>query len=157
MYGIYSVQLCRWIGGGMPQRVSAVMAHDASQPWPEAIEDHVAFTFEFANGAIATGSASWRHRLQNRLQVATRDAWICLDPATPAIGERLTIGLEQPDRIEELLLPVRDQLPRMYQHFADCVAGRAAPELSPEDAIDDLRVMEAIYESARQRRSVSVV
>jgi len=153
--GVYSVQLCRWLGGGVPTRVSAMTGHDPSRP--HAIEDHVAFTFEFQNGAIATGSASWRHRLQNRLHVATRDSWMSLDPATPAIGERLTIGLERPNRTEELGLPVTDQLPRMYQHFADCITARATPQLTAEDAIDDLRVMEAIYASAEQRRAVSVI
>ncbi|MBM0107840.1 Gfo/Idh/MocA family oxidoreductase [Steroidobacter sp. S1-65] len=153
--GVYSVQLCRWLGGGVPKQVMAVTGHDASRP--QAIEDHVAFTFEFETGVIATGSASWRHRLQNRLHVATRDSWMCLDPATPVIGERLTVGLERPNRIEELGLPVTDQLPRMYQHFADCIAGRARPQVSAEDAIDDLRVMEAIYASAQQRRAVSVM
>lgn len=154
--GVYSVQLCRWIGGGMPRHVMAVTAHDATRPWPQTIEDHVAFTLEFDNGVIATGSASWRHRLQNRLHVATRDAWMCLDPATPAIGERLTLGLDGPNRIEELTLPVSDQHPRMYQHFAACIAGRVAPQLTAEDAIDDLRVMEAIHASARQRRRVTI-
>lgn len=154
--GVYSVQLCRWIGGGMPMRVSAMTAHAAAAHWPDSIEDHVAFTFEFANGAIATGSASWRHRLQNRLHVATHDAWMCLDPATPVIGERLTLGLERPNRIEEVLLPVRDQLPAMYRHFADCIAGRATPQVTAEDGIDDLRLMEAIYASARARRVVEI-
>lgn len=154
--GIYSLQLCRWIGGGLPQRVSATTLHDSARPGPDPIEDHVAFTLEFADGVLATGSASWRYRLQNRLRVATNESWMNLDPATPVTGERLTIALEQPTRIEEHLLPVADQLVLMYQHFADCVTGRAMPQLTAQDAIDDLRLMEAVYASARSGRRVSL-
>jgi predicted dehydrogenase len=148
--------LCRWFGGGLPTRVAASAGRDAGAVWPDGIEDHVAFTLEFADGVLATGSASWRHRLQNRACVATRNAWLSLDPATPVSGERLTIGLEAPNRIEELLLPVQDQLPLMYRRFADCVRGRAAAEPAAQEGVDDLRVMEAIYRAAREQRWVEV-
>lgn len=154
--GVYSVQLCRWFAGGLPQRVSAMRSHTKGAPWAEALEDHIAFTLEFSGGVIATTSASWRHRLQNRACAATTNAWLNLDPATPAIGERLTIGLERPNRIEEVLLPPDDQLPKMYRHFAECIRGRATPELAPQDGIDDLRVMEAIYSAAHERHTVDV-
>jgi glucose-fructose oxidoreductase len=152
--GVYSVQLCRWLAGGPPRRVFASIAQRADAP--SGIDDHVAFVLEFGGDVIASGSASWRHRLQNRACVATQDAWLSLDPATPVIGERLLIGLEQPNRIEELLLPPQDQLIAMYEHFADCIRGRAKPSITGQDGVDDLKTMEGLYLAAREARWVDV-
>lgn len=154
--GIYSLQLCRWVAGRVPTRVMASASYDDARGGREGLEDHLAFLLDFGAGVTATGSASWRHRLQNRVQVATREASLRLDPATPAIGEQLEVALDAPARLETPLLPPRDQLPAMYQHFAQCVRTGSRPSIDAQDGLDDLRVVEALYAAVRSGGWVEV-
>ncbi len=153
--GIYSVQLQRWIGGGLPRRVSAMLTQ-ADDPRFARVESDVAWLAEFDGGVLATGSASWTSRPQNRVRAGFASAWVELDPATPAIGERMRIGLDGPNRIEEPMWVPTNQLPRMYDAFAAACLGRAELPLPPQQGLDDLRMMEAIMRSARERRSVEL-
>jgi glucose-fructose oxidoreductase len=153
--GIYSVQLQRWLGGGLPTRVSAFL-RDGGDPRFARVESDVAWIAEFDGGVLATGSASWRYRLQNRVRVGFAEAWVDVDPATPAIGERVRIGLDGPARIEEPAFAPVDQIPRMYDAFAEACGGRADAAVATQDGIDDLRVIEAIMQSARSGRPVEL-
>lgn len=153
--GIYSVQLQRWIAGGLPRRVGAI-AHSADDPRFARVESDVSWLAEFDGGVLATGSASWRYHLQNRLQVGFAGAWLQLDPATPGIGERMRIGLGGPTRIEEPAFTPVDQLPRMYDAFADACLGRAEVPVPASEGLDDLRMMEAIQRAAREGRPVAL-
>lgn len=154
--GIYSVQLQRWFGGGLPRRVVAQAYSAPGDPRYRQVESDIQWLAEFDGGVLATGSASWRYRLQNRARLGFADAWLDLDPATPAIGERLRLGLDAPGRIEELMLPLRDQLPRMYDAFAEACLGRTSVPVPVEEGIDDLRMIRAIREAAATGRPVEL-
>jgi glucose-fructose oxidoreductase len=154
--GIYSVQLQRWIAGGMPTRVSAFASRMPGDARFARAESDVSWLAEFESGVLATGSASWRYRLQNRARIGCTQGWLDLEPATPAIGERLRFGADQPNRIEELLHPLRDQLPKMYDAFAEACLGRAPVPVPAEEGLADLRFMDAIYRSATTDLPVSV-
>lgn len=154
--GIYSVQLQRWIAGSLPRRVSAFAHGAAGDARFAGVESDICWLAEFEDGVLATGSASWRYRLQNRARVGLAQAWLDLDPATPAIGERLRLGLDEPNRIEELMLPLREQLPLMYDGFAEACLGRAALPVPVAEGLADLRVIEALYRSARNGAPVEV-
>lgn len=153
--GTYSVQLQRWLAGGLPVEVGATVAASAD-PRFARVEADIAWWARFDNGVLATGSASWRYRIQNRLRVGCTQAWLDLDPATPAIGERLRIGADAPNRIEEVLLPLRDQIPAMYDAFAEACLGRREVPVPAQEGIDDLRMMEALLASARDGRPVAL-
>lgn len=154
--GIYSVQLQRWFGGGLPRRVSAIAHRAVSDARFAHVESDISWLAEFDDGVLATGSASWRYRLQNRTRLGFAQAWLDIDPATPAIGERPRLGLDAPNRVEELMLPLRDQLPRMYDAFAAACLGRTEVPVSARQGLDDLRMMEAIYRAARTGRGVTL-
>lgn len=153
--GTYSVQLQRWLAGGLPVEVGASIV-PASDPRFANVEADIAWWARFDNGVLATGSASWRYRIQNRLRAGCTQAWLDLDPATPAIGERLRIGADAPNRIEEILLPPRDQIPAMYDAFAEACLGRREVPVPAQQGIDDLRIMQALLTAAREGRPVTL-
>ena len=146
--GIYSLQLQRWIAGGLPVQVTAMVQKGGVDARFARVESEVHWVAEFAGGVHATGSASWRYRLQNRVRAACTQAWLDLDPATPAIGERLRIGLDGPNRIEEPQLALNDQVPRMYDAFAQACLGHSALPIDAADAQADLQFAEAVLKSA---------
>lgn len=145
--GLYSLQLQRWCAGGLPLSVRAV-AHRDDDPRYAHVESDIAWVAEFAGGVLATGSASWRYRNQNRLRIGMETAWLDIDPATPAMGERVRIGLDAPPRVEEPQFPLRDQIPRMYDAFAEACLGRAELPVPASEGIADLQMAEMIYRAA---------
>jgi len=60
------------------------------------------------------------------------------------------------DRISFLPSPRRNQFAAQFDHLAEYVAGGTDPLTPGEEGLADLRVMEAIYRSARERRHVSL-
>jgi glucose-fructose oxidoreductase len=153
--GIYSVQLQRWLAGGLPRRVSAYALHDDPARFG-GLETDIHWLAEFDRGVLATGSASWRYRLQNRLQLGFELASVEVDPATPAMGERMQVALDGPARIESPMLPLRDQIPTMYDAFADACRGRKPQPVPAEEGVADLRMMQALREAAASGRSVAL-
>lgn len=149
--GLYSLQLQRWIAGAEPTRVRAMIGHAADDPRYAKVESDAQWLAEFPGGVLATGSASWRYRMQNRLRVGSAQAWIELDPATPGSGERLRLGLDGPNRVEERMLPLLEQVPRMVDAFAEACLGRSELPLDSEDGVADLRFVEAILSAAGAR------
>ncbi|WP_374473921.1 Gfo/Idh/MocA family protein [Arenimonas sp.] len=145
--GLYSLQLQRWCAGGLPLSVRAI-SHRGNDPRFAHVESDIAWVAEFAGGVLATGSASWRYRNQNRLRIGLETAWLDIDPATPAMGERLRIGLDAPPRIEEPQFPLRDQIPCMYDAFAEACLGRRELPVPASEGIADLRMAEMVYRAA---------
>ncbi len=154
--GPYSLQLSRWAADAMPVRAQAHFVRDPGDPRFARVEQHAAWILEFANGAIATGSSSWRYHLQNHARFTTRQGWIHLDPATPGSGERARIALADPPRIEEPVWPPTDQLPAMYDDFAQAIRDGREPAVSPREGLADLLVIEAIDKAAEGGGAVAV-
>jgi predicted dehydrogenase len=150
--GPYSLQLTRWFAGTLPTRVQAFHGPAGDDARFARVEPHTGWLMEFASGLVATGSASWRYRLQNHATVAGPLGWMRLDPATPALGERLTIGRDTPLRSEEPALPARDQVPLMYDDFAAAILDGHAPQVDANEGLLDLLLIEALLASARSGR-----
>jgi glucose-fructose oxidoreductase len=69
-----------------------------------------------------------------------------------AIKQHLTIGEKKVTRT----FPKRDQFAAELDYFSDCVISDKEPEPSGVEGMADVRIVEAIYESARTRRAVQL-
>lgn len=70
------------------------------------------------------------------------------DPAVIRVSGR--------DGAEDLTTEGVDQYQLMVEHFSDCILNNNPPVRPPEDALENMRVLEAIRRSARERRRVDV-
>ena len=50
----------------------------------------------------------------------------------------------------------RDQFARELLYFSDCILSDTQPEPSGEEGLQDVRIVEALYDSARRRRPVAI-
>ncbi len=151
--GIYSVQAARCLAGEEPVEAVAFAGPEA-----HGLEHDMTWMFRFPSGVTATCSASWRYALQNRYRVACTDGWFELEPATSNGNLRLRVGRGNAGAlVEERMLPQVDQIPRMFDHFAECVAGGITPLTSGLEGLRDLEAIRAIHESARTGRAVSLL
>ncbi len=78
-----------------------------------------------------------------------------LDPAFDYAGEikrYLTVN----GKTEERKFPERDQFASELIYFADCILQNQDPEPSGVEGLADIRVVEALYRSAEERRPVAI-
>lgn len=149
--GIYSVQAARTLAGAEPVEAHAIVsaATEGGAARGE-VEDHMAWMLRFPDGLVATSTASWRYALQNRVRVMCEGGWFELEPATSNGNLRLRIGHgARGERVETRELPRVDQIPLMFDHFAECCATGATPRTPGEEGLADLEAIAKIYESAR--------
>jgi glucose-fructose oxidoreductase len=80
--------------------------------------------------------------------VGTRGS-LCMNPAFE-IAEDLVQYLTVGDKTRTRVYPARDQFAPELLEFSDCILSDREPEPSGEEGLADVRVLEAIEESARQ-------
>ena len=142
-----------------------------------AVEDTAAINFRFASGALATfmlsdtaaSSRSWEHTSQENKAYPTDENEDCYvitgtqgSLSVPTM--RLTTFARPEDRSwwtplthSTVALQRQDPLRLQMAHFAAVVRGETPPLVSVRDALQNLKVTEAIVESARTGRVVALV
>jgi glucose-fructose oxidoreductase len=78
-----------------------------------------------------------------------------VDPAyeyAMAIKHQLTVG----DKTTSRTFPKRDQFAAQLVYFSDCILKDKQPEPNGLEGLADVRIVEAIYESARVKRPIPV-
>jgi len=136
-----------------------------------AVEDTASINFRFANDALGTfmmsdtaaSSRSWEHTSGEDLRYAKAhasndDCYLIAGTLGSLAIPTMTLKRypREADRSWHKALPatvvpleVVDPLERQLAHFCDVVRGTAAPLVSAQDGLQNLRIVEAIAESAR--------
>lgn len=140
------------------------------------VEDTAALALRFEGGALGTfllsdtaaSPRSWEQTSQENPAYATypdEDCYVLAGTmgslSVPTMRLRSYAGPAdrswwKPFRTEVLELRREDPLAVQVEHFAAVIRGEARPLVSVRDGVQNLRVVEAIREAARQGRSVSV-
>nr|AGU11733.1 Oxidoreductase family, NAD-binding Rossmann fold [uncultured organism] len=153
--GIYSLNAARYLTGEEPVEVSAVEATDRSDPRFQTVEDRISFLLRFPSGIEANCVSSYSSA-HNGYRVVSADGWIDMEPATPYEGQAMRIRKDGVTTPRVLPTPRRNQFASQLDHLAECVQAGKEPIVSGEEGLADMRVIEAIYRSARERRHVSL-
>ena len=145
--GVYGVNAARYLLNEEPVAVQAWAQTDRSDPRFKETEDLINWQFRFPSGVIANGSTSFAYAATMGFEVICEEGRLVADPAAFYGGNRLTVikaGPPQPP----IPAPAGDQFAREMDWMADVVRGKA-PMVSPgEEGLQDMRLMEAILESA---------
>lgn len=150
--------------------VVAVQAFSSSATRGFAVEDTVAINLRFASGALgsfmlsdtAACARSWEQTSQENKAYASYDDEDCY-VITGTMGSLSvpTMRLKTYARAEErswwkpfevgtVGLVREDPLDRQMAHFVQVIRGTAAPQVSPRDGLNNLRVTEAITRAAKE-------
>ncbi|MBB1630110.1 Gfo/Idh/MocA family protein [Cupriavidus sp. UME77] len=151
------------------------MASNAARQFP--VEDTVAISLRFANGALGTfmlsdsaaSARSWEQTSRENADYASypdEDCYVIAGTrgslAVPTM--RLKTYAQDQDRswfkpfqASVVELTREDPLARQLAHFCDVIRGAAAPLVTVHDGLQNLRVTEAIAEAARSGRIVQTV
>lgn len=152
--GCYGVSVARWLLGSEPEDAQAQAAYG-----PSGVDLNFVGLLRFPEGRLAVVEASFVSALQQTFTVVgsegaidlPHDAFVPKDPEVifylrgidEAVGSVQTIQGADPYQL-------------MVEHFGDAVLGKGSLGWSPQDSINNMRVLDALAEAARSGRSIPI-
>ncbi|WP_342315675.1 Gfo/Idh/MocA family oxidoreductase [Lysobacter sp. FW306-1B-D06B] len=148
--GIYALQATRYLTGEEPVMVSAQETKTDLRRFAE-VDESMVWTTKFPSGVMAYCSTSYKAGGIQNLRVNAERGWFELDPAFFYDGNhgRRSDG-------KEIRFPEIDLFAAEMDDFARCVLEQRPSKVSGEEGMRDVRIMQAIYESARTGRAVTL-
>jgi predicted dehydrogenase len=148
--GIYALQASRYLTGEEPILVSGVETKTDPVKFAE-VDETMTWQAKFPSGAVALCTGSYNLPFSARFRGTTERGWFELDPGFGYDGNhgRRSDG-------KEIALPSGDPFAAEMDDFARCILEDRPSKVSGEEGLRDVRIMMAIYESARSGRAIQL-
>jgi len=150
--GVYCINAARYLFGAEPTEVSAIPANTGDGRFHH-VEEMMSVVLRFPGERVATFTCSFGAADISRYSLIGTNGVLRSDPAyeyAMAIKQEVTIG----KKATRITFPKRDQFAAELVYFSDCILKEKEPEPSGLEGMADVRVVEAIYESAQIKRAV---
>jgi predicted dehydrogenase len=151
--GVYALQAARYISGEEPVSVSAAWTKTDAVKFKDVEEETIQFTLRFPSGCVANCTGTYATRM-SRWYAGAEDGWFELAPAFgygPFKGR--TNG---PDGIKDIDLQNVNHFEAEMDAFAACLLNNTPTTVPGEEGLRDLRITEAIYQSAASGKAVAL-
>jgi predicted dehydrogenase len=152
--GIYCINTVRWLTGWEPVEAAATAWTSDPARFRE-VEDNISFQLKFPGGLFMQASSSFTAAKASFLQIHGEKGWAALDPAYAYNEERRLFGRIAGKWFEKKFKIV-DEFSREIDHLAECIREGRDPLPDGRAGLCDVRVMEAVYEAAKQGRAVAI-
>jgi predicted dehydrogenase len=152
--GVYCINAARYIFRSEPIEVCAMSVNSGLERLSE-IDESTSAVLRFEGERLATFVSSFNASDVGEYRVVGTKGQLHVDPAyeyAEGLEYELTIGAKKTKR----RVPKRDQFAPELLYFSDCVLKDRSPEPSGESGMQDVRIIEALYKSARTGRSVRI-
>jgi predicted dehydrogenase len=143
--GSYAVSSARFILGREPLRVQSLVQRD-----PEFKTDRLCSAMLDFGGVRAVFTVSTQSHPHQRVDIVGSNGMITLHlpfnmhPDVPA-----QVSVATGPRTRELFLGPRDQYTELFEGFSRAVRGEAPLPVEPEDAVLNMRVLDALFRSEK--------
>ena len=152
--GIYCVNTMRWVAGSTPVGATAYSWTEDPKRFSE-VEDNISFRLQHADGLVCQGSSSYSAAAASFIQVHGEKGWAALNPAFAFEEERRLFGKIQGKWFEKTF-KVIDEFALELDGFSDCIHHGQRPEPDGMEGLRDIAVVQAIYRSAGENRTVAI-
>jgi predicted dehydrogenase len=152
--GVYCINAARYLLRGEPTEVMAITAKSEEKRFRN-VEEMTSVLLRFPDERIATFTCSFGATDVSRYMVIGTKGRLVAEPAyeyAESIKHRLTLG----ERTKLRTFPKRDQFAAQLVYFSDRILQNKEPEPSGLEGLADVRVVRALYESARTKRPVQL-
>jgi glucose-fructose oxidoreductase len=152
--GVYCINAARYLFRDEPIEVFATTANNGESRF-QKVEEMASVVMRFPEDRIATFTCSFGAADISRYTLIGTKGLLMADPAYEyalAIKHQLTVDGKTKTR----RFPKRDQFAAEIAYFSDCVLNDKEPEPSGLEGLADVRVVQAIYRSASNNRSVDL-
>jgi glucose-fructose oxidoreductase len=152
--GIYCINAARYLFREEPEAVFAMTANGGEARFRE-IEEMTSAVLRFPGERLATFNCSFGAADTATYRLVGTEGDLCLDSAYE-YAEGMTLTVTVKGRSQERSFPKQDQFGPELLHFSDCVREGRDPAPSGREGLADVRIIQALYESARQGRPVEL-
>ena len=152
--GVYCINAARNLFRAEPTQVSAVSINSGSSTLAE-IDETTASVLRFGNERVATFVTSFNAADVASYRIVGTKGDLQADPAyeyAEGLEYRLTID----GTTTRKTTGKRDQFAPELLYFSDCILNDRQPEPSGEEGLQDVRIVEALYQSAKTGRPVTI-
>jgi predicted dehydrogenase len=149
--GCYCVNATRFFSDGPPRAVSAW----ATWHQPSGGDLTCAGALEY-DGHVGLFDCSFEGAFRQAIELVGEHGTIALDKPWLPGQEPAVVRVTDSKGTEELRTEGVDQYRLMVEHFSDCVLTGRPLVRGPEDALENMRVLEAIRLSAAEKRRVQI-
>lgn len=146
--GIYAIQAARYTTGEEPVAVTAQSTKTQPDFFTE-VEETLFWQLEFPSGAVANSSTSYAGYVE-RLYGAAEDGWFRLHPAYSYGRIQGTTSQGPMD------FPQVNQQALQMDAFAQCILEDRESRVPGEEGLQDVKIIEAIYEAADTGARVTI-
>ena len=148
--GIYALQATRYLTGEEPSWVSAITTQGDPTRFSQ-VEASVVWEAKFPGNVIGRCGASYDTGAIGYFRALAEHGWFELNPAFNYDGIR---GMRSDGKAIDF--PDTDHFVAEMDDFARCIQEKKPSKVSGEEGLRDVRIMMAIYESARTGRPVEL-
>jgi glucose-fructose oxidoreductase len=150
--GIYCINAARMLFGSAPVEAAAFSVKGTRSKMP-AVDETTAALLRFEGGRLAAFTCSFDAADLSSYRIVGTKGQIMVDPAyeiAEALNYTMRIGSTTTRKKGRRV----DQFAAELAYFSRCILDDVRPEPSLEEGAWDVRVIEALYESARQGAAV---
>jgi predicted dehydrogenase len=152
--GVYCINAARYLFQAEPTAVFAASANNG-EPRFRKVDEMTSVVMRFPEERLATFTCSFGAADISRYTLIGTKGVLTADPAyeySTGIKHQLTIG----EKTVTKKFPKRDQFAAELVYFSDCILKNREPEPSGLEGLADVRIVRAIYESARTGKVVEL-
>ncbi|MGE3275228.1 MAG: Gfo/Idh/MocA family protein [Vicinamibacterales bacterium] len=150
--GTYCINAARYLFRDEPTEVMALSAN-TGRPRLKEIDATTGALLRFGDDRVAAFVTSFDAQHVSAYRMVGTKGQVAVEPAYGYSGE-LAYELTAEGRTTRKRIGKRDQFAPELLYFSDCILHGTQPEPSGEDGTQDVRIIEALYRSARTRRAV---
>jgi predicted dehydrogenase len=151
--GIYCINTIRFLLGEEPVEIHAQSFRPADNPLFKEIDATTTWQMRFPSGVLANCMCSYDAAGSAMYRVVTDRSTFGMDPAFPYRG----LGMfARPEQSALPQIAETDHFANELDHMADCVLQNRQPYTPGEEGLQDQRIIEAIFESAKTGRTVKL-
>lgn len=151
--GIYCVNTIRFVLGEEPTEVFARAFRPSGDPRFKEVDATVIWQMRFPSGVLANCMCSFDAHDTKSYRVVAERGRFGMDPSFSYRGLKM---FAQPDKPSLTQIAESNQFANELDHMADCIANNRKPYTPGEEGLQDQRIIEAIFESARTSRAVTL-
>jgi predicted dehydrogenase len=152
--GVYCINAARHLFRAEPTHASAISINSGVASLAE-IDETTAATLRFGNDRIATFITSFNAADVSAYRIVGTKGELRADPAYE-YAEGLEFTLTVNGKRTRKTMGKRDQFAPELLYFSDCIIKDRSPEPSGEEGLQDVRIVQALYESSRIGRPVRI-
>jgi len=152
--GVYCINAARYLFRDEPIEVMAMRASRDQERFAD-VEEMVGAVLRFPDDRLATFICNFGTASVARYQIVGTKGTLVLDPAyeyAMELKRHLKIG----ERETVKTYAKRDQFAPELLHFSDCILKNRQPEPSGWEGLADVRIVTALYRSAKSGKAVAI-